>query len=112
MGQLAWGWDDTDEYEEVRHRGAQGAFPLLWGSSISKISTILLTVMILCLVLVTTRQLGEAYPNIDLKTDIMDHCLPDKHEVRGRASMTTTCQRITESGIQIQLISVTACLRT
>ena len=42
-------------YHKVWHREA------LWGSSISKISTILLTVMILCLVLVTTRQLGEAY---------------------------------------------------
>ena len=59
MGHMAWGWDDNDDYEEVRHRGAQGAFPLLWGSSISKISNILLTVMIGWLVIVTSGQMGE-----------------------------------------------------
>ena len=75
----------SHQYNHVtsaHHRGAHGAFPLLLGSSISKISTILITVVRACLVL-TTRQLGEAYPN----------------------SMAETLDRIGLSTCQIQTLS-------
>ena len=51
-------------YHKVWHREA------LWGSSISKISTILL---IVCLVLVTNRQLGEAYHSPMTLPNYNDH---------------------------------------
>ena len=82
--------------------------------------------MIGCLILVTSGQLGGAYPStmtlptystppagtldhIDLRADVqtiitIDHCLPDKH------SMTTpTCQRFLKSGMQT-LSSISHCM--